>query len=193
MAGNGVLETLKGAFPMAQVVLPSTDAFTALNTSYLSKAQAELQPRAIFLPRDRDDVVKFIRLIEPYALQGSVKFAVRGAGQQPALGCNNVDDGITIDLRNLTGILLKDDDATVSIGAGERWGEVYSKLQEKGLAVTGSRSSMGGIGGLALSGKDSQSALTPFYLSNTVPGDLPKPYQVVYPSSPLEKALSQIM
>ncbi|KAI0386947.1 hypothetical protein F5Y04DRAFT_288746 [Hypomontagnella monticulosa] len=152
MAVDEVLEALKGAFPTAQVVLPSTDEFTSLNTSYLSKAQAEFQPRAIFLPRDRDDVAKFIRVINPYALQGIVKFAVRGAGQQPALGCNNIDNGITVDLRNLTGILLKDDNSTVSIGAGERWGEVYSKLQEKGLAVTGSRSSMGGIGGLALSG-----------------------------------------
>ncbi|KAI1877389.1 hypothetical protein JX265_003397 [Neoarthrinium moseri] len=149
---NDVIETLKLAFPNAQLVLPNTTAFTALNTSYLSSAQADLQPRAIFLPRDRDDVVKFVRVVKPYALQGGVNLAVRGAGQQPALGCNNVDDGITVDLRNLTGIHLKDDDAIVSIGAGERWGEVYSKLQEKGLAVTGSRSSMGGIGGLCLSG-----------------------------------------
>jgi FAD/FMN-containing dehydrogenase len=156
MAANGVVEALKEAFPGAQVVLPSTDEFTTLNTSYLSKAQAELEPRAIFLPRDRDDVVKFVRFIGPYALRGDIKFAVRGAGQQPALGCNNEHDGITVDLRNLTGIHLKDDDATVSIGAGERWGEVYSKLQEKGLAVTGSRSSLGGIGGLSLSGKDSR-------------------------------------
>ncbi|KAI1121988.1 hypothetical protein F5Y10DRAFT_287636 [Nemania abortiva] len=152
MAGNEAVEALQGAFPKAQVVLPSTDEFSTLNTSYLSRAQADLQPKAIFLPRDTEDVVKFIRIIRPYALQGGVKFAVRGAGQQPALGCNNIHDGITVDLRNLTGIQLKDDDATVSIGAGERWGDVYSKLQEKGLAVTGSRSSMGGIGGLGLSG-----------------------------------------
>ncbi|KAH9905907.1 hypothetical protein F4778DRAFT_683233 [Xylariomycetidae sp. FL2044] len=152
MAGSEVVKALQRAFPKAQVVLPTTDEFSTLNASYLSKAQAELQPIAIFLPKDTDDVVKFVRFIGPYALQGGVKFAVRGAGQQPALGCNNVDGGITVDLRNLTGIQLKDDDTTVSIGAGERWGNVYAKLQEKGLAVTGSRSSMGGIGGLALSG-----------------------------------------
>ncbi|KAI3400702.1 hypothetical protein diail_1911 [Diaporthe ilicicola] len=152
MAVNEVVEALKGAFPSEQVVFPGTDEFTTLNTSYLSKAQAELEPRAVFLPRDRDDVVKFVRFIGPYALHGDIKFAIRGAGQQPALGCNNEHDGITLDLRNLSGVHLKDDDATVSIGAGERWGEVYSKLQEKGLAVTGSRSSLGGIGGLSLSG-----------------------------------------
>ncbi|KAI0113989.1 hypothetical protein GGR51DRAFT_578247 [Nemania sp. FL0031] len=152
MAANEIVEALQGGFPKAQVMLPGTNEFSTLNTSYFSKAQAELQPMAIFLPRDTEDVVKFIRIIGPHALQGRVKFAVRGAGQQPALGCNNVHDGITVDLRNLTGIQLKNNDTTVSIGAGERWGDVYSTLQEKGLAVTGSRSSMGGIGGLGLSG-----------------------------------------
>lgn len=156
MAANEAIKVLKGAFPSGQVVSPGTDEFVTLNTSYLSKAQGELEPKAIFLPADRDDVAKFVRFIGPYALRGDIKFAVRGAGQQPALGCNNAHDGITLDLRNLTGIDLKDDDATVSIGAGERWGEVYSKLQAKGLAVTGSRSSLGGIGGLSLSGKHSR-------------------------------------
>ncbi|VUC35568.1 unnamed protein product [Clonostachys rosea] len=146
------IKTLRGAFSESQVVLPSADDYATLNTSYLSKAQGELQPSAIFLPQDRDDVAKFVRLIGPLALQGKVKFAVRGAGQQPALGCNNIEGGITIDLRHLTGIHLKEDSSSVSVGAGERWGEVYSKLQESGLAVTGSRSSLGGIGGLSLSG-----------------------------------------
>ncbi|KAG8162337.1 hypothetical protein KVR01_008102 [Diaporthe batatas] len=152
MAANKAVAALKGAFSSEQVVFPGSDEFTTLNTSYLSKAQGELEPRAIFLPADRDDVAKFVRFIGPYVLRGDIKFAVRGAGQQPALGCNNEHDGITVDLRNLSGIHLKDDHTTVSIGAGERWGEVYSKLQEKGLAVTGSRSSLGGIGGLSLSG-----------------------------------------
>lgn len=191
MTAKDAVEALKGAFPGEQVVLPSTDQFTTLNTSYLSKAQGELEPKAIFLPRDRDDVVEFVRIIKPYALCGDIKFAVRGAGQQPAVGCNNHHDGITVDLRNLTGIHLNDDDTTVSIGAGERWGQVYSKLQEKGLAVTGSRSSLGGIGGLALSGKNSGLALSfALNMSTIVLEVILTPIQVVYPSSPLEKASS---
>ena len=165
MAVNEAVEALKTAFSSEQVVLHETDAFTTLNASYLSKAQTELQPRAVFLPKNRDDVVQFVRVIKPYVLDGNVKFAVRGAGQQPALGCNNVHDGITVDLRSLNGIQLKNDNAVVSIGAGERWAEVYSQLQEKGLAVTGSRASTGGIGGLSLSGKDSRYAFSLFHLS----------------------------
>jgi hypothetical protein len=151
MAASEAMKALKKQFP-TQVVLPEDPDFTALKTSYLSKAQAQLQPGAVFLPESKDDVAKFVRIIAPYALLGSIQFAVRGAGQQPALGCNNIDRGITVDLRKLTGVRIKKEDDTVSIGAGERWGQVYSILQEQGLAVTGSRSSLGGIGGLSLSG-----------------------------------------
>jgi hypothetical protein len=83
------------------VALPRSDEFTTLNTSYPSKEQSELEPPAIFLPIDRDGVVKFIRFIGPYALHGDIKFAVRGAGQQPAFGCNNKHNGITVELAQL--------------------------------------------------------------------------------------------
>lgn len=67
-------------------------------------------------------------------------------------GCSNVDGegGVTIDLRYLRGIEVKE--GFVSVGAGERWGTVYEVLVERGLGVTGSRSALGGIGGLALAG-----------------------------------------
>lgn len=50
----------------------------------------------------------------------------------------------------MTGVEIKD--GYVSIAAGERWANVYDKVQAHGLGVTGSRSALGGIGGLALAG-----------------------------------------
>lgn len=43
-------------------------------------------------------------------------------------------------------------EGSVSIAAGERWGQVYDKVQQHGLGVTGSRAALGGVGGLALAG-----------------------------------------
>lgn len=43
-------------------------------------------------------------------------------------------------------------EGSVSIAAGERWANIYDKVQEHGLGVTGSRSGLGGVGGLALAG-----------------------------------------
>lgn len=151
MAISKAIAALKKAFPSHQLTACDTEEFQKLNKSYLSMLQSDLEPAAIFLPHSRDEVAEFKRIIEPFALNGDAQFAVRGAGQQPLPGCSNISsNGITIDLRFLTGIELKD--GSVSLGAGERWGPVYEKLAEHGLGVTGSRSALGGIRGLALAG-----------------------------------------
>jgi FAD/FMN-containing dehydrogenase len=150
MTISKAIGALKEAFPHDHLTIDGTEEFEKLNKSYLSLLQSDLEPAAIFLPRNRDDVAKFVRIIRPFALDSNVQFAIRGAGQQPAPGCSNIVNGITLDLRFLTGIELKDE--IVSVGAGERWGPIYEKLAEHGLGVTGSRSALGGIGGLALAG-----------------------------------------
>lgn len=152
MAGvKKAVESLQEAFSVDQVLIQGTEDFNKLNNSYLSLLQSELTPAAIFLPRNKNDVSKVVRLLKPFVIEGNTQLAIRGAGQQPVPGCSNVgSDGITLDLRYLTGIELKD--SIVSLGTGERWGTVYEKLSEQGLGVTGSRSALGGIGGLALAG-----------------------------------------
>ncbi|KAL1867476.1 hypothetical protein Daus18300_006320 [Diaporthe australafricana] len=144
------IEALKNAFPAEQVALAGTDEFEKLNSSYLSSLEGEIVPSGIFLPRSADDVAKFVTTIKAHALDGSAQFAIRGAGQQPLPGCANIQGGLTVDLRHLTGTEVKD--GFVSVGAGERWGKIYEAVQAKGLGVTGSRSGLGGVGGLALSG-----------------------------------------
>ncbi|ROW15441.1 hypothetical protein VPNG_02432 [Cytospora leucostoma] len=141
---------LQDAFSYENLLLAGTDEFKKLNSSYISSQEADVTPAAIFLPRTTDDVSRFVTILKPFALDGSAPFAIRGAGQQPLPGCANIQDGITLDLRLLTGTVIKD--GIVSIAAGERWGTVYEKLTDQGLGVTGSRSALGGIGGLALSG-----------------------------------------
>lgn len=151
MAASKGIEALQQAFPSEELAVAGTDEYDKLNNSYLSTLQSDLEPAAIFLPRTTEDVAKFVEIVKPFALNGDTQFAVRGAGQQPVPGCSNINKpGITLDLRFLTGIELKD--GVVSLGAGERWGPIYEKLTEENLGVTGSRSALGGIGGLALSG-----------------------------------------
>ncbi|KAK7700963.1 hypothetical protein SLS64_010557 [Diaporthe eres] len=144
------IEALKSVFPTEQLALPGTDEYAKLNSSYLSFLESEIAPAAIFLPKTADEVAKFITAIKSYTLNGSAQFAIRGAGQQPLPGCANVQGGVTVDLRHLTGVEVKE--GSVAIAAGERWVNVYDKVQQHGLGVTGSRSALGGIGGLALAG-----------------------------------------
>lgn len=180
MSSSTVLDSLKDILPSDQIAINGTEAFAKLNNSYLSLLQRDLSPAAILLPRSKDEVAKIVQFLKPHALKGEIQFAIRGAGQQPVPGCSNISgNGVTIDLRHLTGIEVKD--GLVSVGAGERWGAVYEKLTEHGLGVGGSRSALGGIGGLALSGtRDAQN--TAFPQTHGL--------QVVFPSSPPEKVSS---
>ncbi|PQE05921.1 oxidoreductase FAD-binding protein [Rutstroemia sp. NJR-2017a BVV2] len=144
------ITALGHTFPKAQLVVRNTTEFDELNASYLSALESDITPACIFLPKTKAEVQAFVQTVRPFAASGLLKFAIRGAGQVPLPGSANIENGITLDLRNLTGVECKD--GIVSIAAGERWSRVYEKLAAEGLGVTGSRSGNGGIGGLALEG-----------------------------------------
>ncbi|KAI3319101.1 FAD-binding domain-containing protein [Xylariaceae sp. AK1471] len=150
MDASKAIDALAKVLPSGQLAIQGTQEYDQLNGSYQSIRSSETQPAAIFLPKSATEVSIFVRTISPFALSGQAPFAIFGAGQQPALGCNNIQGGITLNLSLLTGIDIKDD--TVSIAAGERWGAVYEKLDPLGLSVAGGRSARNGIGGLALQG-----------------------------------------
>lgn len=152
MSTAPIIEALKQVLPADQLHFRGTDEFDKINGSYLSALENDITPVAIILPKTPKDISTFLLTINPFVARGEMAFAIRGAGQQPLPGCANIQGGITLDLRLLTGIDLDLDTGIVSIAAGERWGTVYEKLHEHGLGVTGSRSAKGGIGGLALSG-----------------------------------------
>ncbi|RWA09625.1 hypothetical protein EKO27_g5487 [Xylaria grammica] len=137
MDPSQVIDALTKALPSGQLAIRGTQEYDDLNGSYQSIRSSQTQPAAIFRPKSADEVSTFVRIIRPFALSGRTPFAIFGAGQQPALGCNNIQGGITLNLSLLTGISVRDD--TVSIAAGERWGAVYETLDLLGLSVAGGR------------------------------------------------------
>ncbi|TGJ85218.1 hypothetical protein E0Z10_g3543 [Xylaria hypoxylon] len=143
------ISALRETIPHGRLITPeAAEKYDSLNNSYLSGFESDLSPACIFLPESKEEVAAFVRAIRPFV--GDVQFAIRAAGQQPLPGCANVQDGITIDLRNLRGLKVRD--GNVEIAAGERWGSVYEHLEPYGLAVTGGKSTSCGIGGLATQG-----------------------------------------
>ncbi|OJD15367.1 hypothetical protein AJ78_04372 [Emergomyces pasteurianus Ep9510] len=150
MALSQAIKALQKALPDQKLIPQGTEEFDRLNKSYLSAIQSDITPAYIFRPQTKEAISTFLQTINPFATGGEIEFAIRGGGQQPAPGCSNIQDGITLDLSLLTGVELKD--GIISIAAGERWSKVYEKLDGKGLGVAGGRSGRGGIGGLALQG-----------------------------------------
>ncbi|XDG00627.1 hypothetical protein ABKA04_000242 [Annulohypoxylon sp. FPYF3050] len=108
MSISTAIQALQKAFPSDQLALPDSDEYAKLNKSYLSLLQSEIRPAAILLPRNKEQVAWFVQVFKPFALSGAAHFAVRGAGQQPLPGCSNAGGGVTVDLRYITGIEVKD-------------------------------------------------------------------------------------
>ncbi|KAI1080778.1 hypothetical protein F5B20DRAFT_570237 [Whalleya microplaca] len=153
------LKALQTALPETPFAHRGTPEYAALNgarTYHSGLSYTSLHPACIVQPRSTAEVAAFVSTIRPFilTLTNPTAFAVVGGGRQPAPGCNNIEGGITLNLSLLRGVEVKDEEGegVVSIGAGERRGNVYEKLGERGLGCAGSRSSEGGIGGLALSG-----------------------------------------
>lgn len=138
-----------GSALSSQVFYPNSSVYEASLSSYWSQAQQFIEPSCIFQPRSTEDVSIAIRLLVP----GTCQFAVRSGGHGSVTGTANVQDGVTIDLSLLNATVLRTDNTEVSIGGGQRLGNVYTYLADYGLAMGGARDSSIGIGGSTLGGK----------------------------------------
>ena len=81
------------------------------------------------------------------------KFAIRSGGHTPWPGSANIHGGVTIDMKFLNQVAVSPDQTVTSVGPGNRWIDVYLKLDAMGLALPGGRVAEVGVGGLILGGK----------------------------------------
>lgn len=81
------------------------------------------------------------------------QFAVRGAGHTPWPGAANIQGGVTIDLAGLNAVDVSPNRRVTGIGGGNRWIDVYTKLDALGLSVPGGRVAGVGVGGLTTGGE----------------------------------------
>ena len=121
--------------------------------------EASVSPNCVLSPTSPTDVSVALAIFEAANLlgrttgKGSVcKFAVKGGGHTAQAGSANINGGVTIDLSGLNAITLSKDKSFVSVGGGQRWGNVYAVLQPLGLSVVGGRGNLIGVGGFTLGG-----------------------------------------
>ena len=128
--------------------VPGTAEYAATLQSYQSAFEQDIRPACVFRPTCAEDVSRVVKQLK----DSTTKLAIKGGGFMGNPGAANVDGGITMDMVNITGVNLDASSKVVSIGAGERWKNLYATLETQGLAVTGSRVSDVGVGGLILGG-----------------------------------------
>lgn len=87
--------------------------------------------------------------------ESSCEFAVRAGGTSPWAGASSIANGTVINLERLNTIDLDDIDSptAVTIGAGNRFADVYRALDPYNVSVAGTRNGSPGVSGSILGGE----------------------------------------
>ncbi|KAF3803279.1 Bifunctional solanapyrone synthase [Colletotrichum gloeosporioides] len=133
----------------AQTFFNGSDGYAYETQTQYWSATAYNSPACVFVPQNAQQVSFAVTTLT----LSLTKFAVRSGGHMPVVGYNSIgSSGVLLSTSNLTTLAVSDDKATVSVGAGHRWRDVYSYLQPYGLAVVGGRIGGVGVSGLLLGG-----------------------------------------
>lgn len=146
---NPICTALFEALP-GKVSLPSDNDYDASLKSYFSQQEAEITPYCIVSPLNESDVSTAIKILA--APDSTTKFAIRGGGHTVWKGSANIEDGVTIDMRNMNTVEVSENKTVISVGAGALWRDVYAITDSLGLATSGGRAAQVGVGGLTTGG-----------------------------------------
>ncbi|KAL9086077.1 MAG: hypothetical protein Q9165_007289 [Trypethelium subeluteriae] len=119
---------------------------------YFAQQQSQVTPKCVIRPTNSQDVATAVAVLSSLdSANISCSFAVRSGGHSTVIGASNIQGGVTIDLGSIKKTSLDLRNSVASVGAGARWGSVYTTAEEAGHAVVGGRVSDVGVGG-AISG-----------------------------------------
>ncbi|KAK6432228.1 hypothetical protein LTR95_011600 [Oleoguttula sp. CCFEE 5521] len=135
-------------YPGYSVHFPSSPPFADAQSAYWSLQQSILKPGCRFTPHGVQDV----QLAINHLILTNTSFAIASGGHSSNTGASNINAGVTVDLSRLDEVTIADEGNAVWLGPGARWSDVYAKLEESGLAVSGGRVGHVGVGGYVLGG-----------------------------------------
>ncbi|KFZ11828.1 hypothetical protein V501_04569 [Pseudogymnoascus sp. VKM F-4519 (FW-2642)] len=141
----------------SKISFPNSAPYNASISSYFSEQNNVITPACIVSPATTKDVQEAVGILSTLSLVGqfsgrACQFAVRSGGHTPWAGSATIQDGVDIDLSALNHVTPAENRKTVSIGPGNRWIDVYLKLDALGLGVSGGRVASVGVGGLTTGG-----------------------------------------
>ncbi|KAF2430559.1 FAD-binding domain-containing protein [Tothia fuscella] len=121
--------------------------------TYWTERSSEVTPSCFVKPSSSEDVSATLKILSQpqYRNVLSCKFAIRSGGHTPWPAAA-INGGVTIDLSNMRKLEVAEDRKSIGVGAGNKWGMVYSKLEQMDLAVSGGRWGNVGVGGLLTGG-----------------------------------------
>ncbi|TID13183.1 oxidoreductase FAD-binding protein [Venturia nashicola] len=151
-ASNPCCEALAASFP--DKVVDSGSTYRAIKASYWADQAGAVSPSCFLQPANGGDVSVAVKILTQPQFRDlpACRFAVRSGGHTGWAGASSIEGGVTIDLSNMKEVLVSADKRMVTLGPGNRWGEVYPQLEDQGVAVSGGRWGNVGVGGLLTGG-----------------------------------------
>lgn len=132
-------EALVAIFP--DKVVDSGSGYRAIKASYWANQAGAVSPSCFLQPANGGDVSTAVKILTQPQFRDlpACRFAVRSGGHTGWAGAGSIEGGVTIDLSNMKEVVVSPDKKMVTLGPGSRWGEVYPKLEDQGVAVSGGR------------------------------------------------------
>lgn len=139
------IEALRAAGFSGSVITPADEAYDRDRAVFLGGADP--RPPVIARVADAADVARVIGV----ARETGATLAVRSGGHSGA-GHGTTDDGIVLDLRDLTQLAIDAEDRTAWVGAGLTAAEVAAATAAHGLAIGFGDTGTVGVGGITVGG-----------------------------------------
>ena len=165
----------------AKVAYPASPSYIATILSFWSSQEQSVVPNCIVEPTTTQDVSAAVFILSALSVNTSFsdpcKFGIKSGGHTPQKGAANQQAGVTIDLGAFNQLQVSADRRTTSIGPGNRWADIYLKLDAQNLAISGGRVAQVGAGGLITGGGISFfSGRVGFVCDNIINYELVLPY-----------------
>ncbi|KAF4871836.1 Bifunctional solanapyrone synthase [Colletotrichum siamense] len=132
----------------AITALPGSDSYTNATQDYFNAA-AWLSPSCVIAPTTSQEMSNILGTFN----DTNTQFAIRGGGHMTIANAANINaPGVLVATSGLSNLVLSDDQATIEVGAGNTWSDVYRFLEPYKLAVVGGRAGLVGVPGFLLGG-----------------------------------------
>ena len=135
--------------PLAYVILePDTKSFRS--------ETAWAKPSCIVRPPDTPKLQQAVRILTSH----HAPFAIRSGGHMPSPLAANINNGALIDMSMFNDVIYDAANNVAKVGAGQRWGDVYKRLDPHNVTVVGGRVLDVGVAGLTLGCESVKCCLT---------------------------------
>ncbi|PGH21389.1 hypothetical protein AJ80_03306 [Polytolypa hystricis UAMH7299] len=145
-----------------RISYPGSEVYDASVASYYSGQERELTPHCIFRPTTTSEVSEFVKSINTNSRKharhrtdsrfSQPQFAIRGGGHTLWPGAANIDNGVTVDLREMKSVVLSEDQKMASVGGGAVFSDIYPQLVPYNRTVMGGRVPGIAVGGFTTGG-----------------------------------------